>query len=194
MLRKLVLVGVVAGASASVPILHQNNPEALQGLMRWHGGAAGPQATESVPTLAPTLALARPRQAEPPAETLSGRKVRLVADAHGHFNADFRLNGRAVPAMVDTGASLVAINRSTARRIGIGLNSADFTAAVETANGRARAARVTIDRIAVGRVEFRDVPAMVLEDRALSETLIGMSFLSKLRRFHVEGGALVLEQ
>ena len=190
MLRKLMLVGVVAGASAAVPVLHQNNPEALEGLMRWQGGAARQQAPEATPT----LSMARPQQAAPREEALSGRKVRLVADARGHFNADFRLNGRAVPAMVDTGASLVAINQSTARRIGISLASADFTAAVETANGRARAARVTIDRIAVGRVEFRDVPAMVLEDRALSDTLIGMSFLSRLKRFHVEGGALVLEQ
>jgi aspartyl protease family protein len=170
MLRMLVLAGIVAGISASVPILLQNGPG---------GGVAAPPV---------------PAAAAPAAKTPSGRKVRLDADARGHFSADFKLNGRPVPAMVDTGASAVALNLSTARRIGLSLAPSDFTGIVETANGRVKAAGVVIDRIAIGRVEFADVPAVVLEDRALSGTLIGMSFLSRLKRFQVEGGALVLEQ
>lgn len=191
MLRILVLAGVVAGISASVPILYQNNSRLLDDLMRRQSGTA---ATSETSEATPTIAMARPRDIEPRVESLPGRKVRLVADGRGHFNAEFKLNGRSVPAMVDTGASLVAINRSTARRIGIRLASTDFTGWAETANGRTRAAGVTIDRIEIGRVEFRNVQAMVLDDEALSDTLIGMSFLSRLRRFEVEGGALVLEQ
>ena len=191
MLRILMLAGVVAGISAAVPILHQNNPELLENLLRRQGGTPAPsEAVEATPR----IAMARPREIEPRVESLPGRKVRLVADGRGHFSAEFKLNGRPISAMVDTGASLVAINQSTARRIGIRLASSDFTGWAETANGRTRAAGVTIDRIEIGRVEFRDVQAMVLDDEALSDTLIGMSFLSRLRRFQVEAGTLVLEQ
>ena len=130
----------------------------------------------------------------PSATRVSGRKVRLSADASGHFNADFKLNGRTVPAMIDTGATVVALNRTTARRIGLNVAESAFMNHAQTANGRVRAAPVTIDRLALGRIELRDVEAVVLDDRALSETLIGMSFLSRLKRYSVEGGALALEQ
>jgi aspartyl protease family protein len=40
----------------------------------------------------------------------------------------------------------------------------------------------------------RDVEAMVLPDEALSENLLGLSFLSKLKRFEFAGGRLLLEQ
>ena len=186
MLRNLILIGVVAGVSALVPMLYENNPQALRALLG--GGRAAQPAEET-----PPQAVAMQPQAQR-VEVLSGRKVRISADERGHFRDDFRLNGRTVPAMVDTGATLVAINRSTARRIGISLTASDFTGWVETANGRVGAARATIERLAIGRIELRDVPAVVLDDRALSGTLIGMSFLSRLRRFHVEDGALALEQ
>lgn len=182
MLRIFILAGVVAGVFASVPILLQNDA----GLPEWplRRDAEAPAA----------VAVVRPEAQVRRTEPLAGRKVRLAPDARGHFVADFRLNGRAVSAMVDTGASVVAINRTTARRIGIDLAPADFTGTVETANGRAKAAGVMIDRVEIGRIELRDVPAVVLDDRALSGTLIGMSLLSRLKRFQVEGGAMVLEQ
>jgi aspartyl protease family protein len=179
MLNKLVMAGIVAGAFAAVPVL----------LERMAGGADDAAREE-----ARTLALDRPEAEAARIGTPAGRKVRLSADGRGHFNAAFALNGRRVGALVDTGASVVAINESTARRIGLKLAASDFSAAVETANGRARAAMVRIDSVSIGRIEVRDVQAVVLEDAALSGTLIGMSFLSELRRFGVEDGVLMLEQ
>ena len=46
----------------------------------------------------------------------------------------------------------------------------------------------------VGGLIVRDVEAMVLPDEALSENLLGLSFLSKLRRFEYANGRLVMEQ
>ena len=129
-----------------------------------------------------------------PEATPAGRKVRLPADASGHFSAEFRLNGRAVPAIIDTGATVVALNRDTARRIGLDVAESAFTGSAETANGRVRAAFVTVERVSLGRIEIRDVPAAVLDDRALGSTLVGMSFLSRLKRYSVEDGTLALEQ
>ncbi|MGO4839229.1 TIGR02281 family clan AA aspartic protease, partial [Rhizobiaceae sp. 2RAB30] len=129
-----------------------------------------------------------------PTAALFGKKVRLDADERGHFTGDFRLNGRPLPALVDTGATMVAINASTARRIGVTLRQEDFKYRVETANGAARAASARIDRLQIGRIYVEDVDAVVLEDKALDGTLIGMSFLKRLAGFEVKDGALVMVQ
>jgi aspartyl protease family protein len=183
MLRNLCLLGVAVAISATIPVVYEANPGLLQAILD-----TGPSSGERIqaPVKPQTL------RAEP--EVLLGRKVRLAADERGHFTAEFKLNGRRVEALVDTGATYVAINRSTARRIGINLVPADFVYRVNTANGRAKAAAATIEQLQIGRIYLEDIEAVVLEDRALSATLIGMSFLKRLDRFEVENGALLLAQ
>ena len=71
----------------------------------------------------------------------------------------------------------------------------DFlNATVATANGTLKAARARIAMMDVGGLIVRDVEAMVLPDEALSENLLGLSFLSKLKRFEYANGRMVLEQ
>ena len=48
--------------------------------------------------------------------------------------------------------------------------------------------------MSIGGLEVRDVDALVLPDTALSENLLGLSFLSKLKRYEFTGGKLVMEQ
>jgi aspartyl protease family protein len=186
MLRKLLLVGVFAGSTASIPVIYQTNPEAFHGFY------------ESVfvkqETVKKQPAMKRMAAAKTDQESLPGRKVRLSADARGHFTGDFKLNGRRVEALVDTGATLVAINASMAKRIGIDLTPADFKYEVDTANGKARAASAMIDNLQIGRIYIESVQALVLDDKALDGTLIGMSFLKRLDKFEVADGALVLTQ
>jgi aspartyl protease family protein len=186
MLRKLLLVGIFAGTSASVPILYQSNPEAFQNLLK-----SAVQGDEPVrkKAAAPVVKVARAE-----AEALPGRKVRVTADATGHYLAEFKLNGRRINAMVDTGATLVAINLSTAKRIGISLTPADFRYEVSTANGTTRAAPAMIDSLQIGRIAIDNVQAVVLEDRALDGALIGMSFLKQLSKFEIKDGTLLLIQ
>jgi aspartyl protease family protein len=125
--------------------------------------------------------------------TLSGEE-RIDMNAQGHFIAQFRMNGRQVEAMVDTGATMVAINRSTARRLGINVVPADFKYLVSTANGQIKVARAVIQSIEIGGVRVRNVEAAVLDDRALGGTLLGMSFLRALKSFSVEDNELILKQ
>lgn len=182
------MVGVLAGGSASFPILYEMNPGAIE---RWYSSIAadepaGPEVAQvaKVSTPAPT----------PFTENLLGRKVLVRADPRGHYMADFKLNGRRVEALVDTGATVVAINRSTARRIGLALANADFRYEVQTANGKAKAASVTLERIEIGRISIENIKAVVLEDKALEGVLVGMSFLSRLSKYQVQDGALVMQQ
>jgi aspartyl protease family protein len=188
MLRKLLIVGVSAGLSASIPIVYQKDPELFHRLVRTTLNSPPPTDHGKVASVPPVV-----RRAADTDMPL-GRKVRLSADDRGHFSADFRLNGRSIAALIDTGATLVAINASTARRIGIQLQTSDFKYKVETANGMARAAAATIDNLQIGRIFVEDVQAVVLEDSALDTTLIGMSFLKRLNKFEVRDDSLTLAQ
>ena len=118
---------------------------------------------------------------------------RLRADARGHYVGDFRLNRHRVRAVVDTGATLIALNRTEARRAGIHVASKDFVYQVSTANGATRAARAIIDEVRIGSIKIRNVEAMILDDDSLDIVLIGMSFLNRLRKFEHSGRTLVLK-
>ncbi len=83
---------------------------------------------------------------------------------------------------------------SDAAQAGIRPQPDDYNATAITANGKIRAARVTIERIEIGGISIYDVPAMVLPDEALAKNLLGVSFLSRLRRYEYASGRLVLEQ
>ena len=189
MLRKLVILGIFAGGSASVPILYQNDPDAFH---NWVDAVFEEPAPEPEPQR--PLVVVQKVAPEPARLSGSGRSVRLEPDNRGHFRADFRLNGRSVDALIDTGATLIAINRSTARRLGVNLSESDFRHEVRTANGTARAAAAMIDTVEIGRIRVRDVQAVVLDDKALEGTLVGMSFLRRLSGYKVEYGELLLEQ
>lgn len=122
------------------------------------------------------------------------RSVTVARDSRGHFQTEGRVEGRRLGFMVDTGASVIALNESSAAQIGVRPRPSDYTANVSTANGSIKAARTRLAMVDIGGLVVRDVDALVLPDAALSENLLGMSYLSKLRRFEVASGKLVMEQ
>jgi aspartyl protease family protein len=122
------------------------------------------------------------------------RSISIPRDARGHFQTDARIDGQRIDFMVDTGASVVALNEKSAARFGLRPSRGEYNATVTTANGTIKAARARIAMMDVGGLIVRDVEAMVLPDEALSENLLGLSFLSRLRRFEYANGRLVLEQ
>jgi aspartyl protease family protein len=132
-----------------------------------------------------------------PAQTVaqaSGRTLDIPRDARGHFQTDGHIDGQRLNFMVDTGASLVALNEKSAARFGFRPSRSDYNATVTTANGTIKAARTRLAMIELGGLIVRDVDALVLPDEALSQNLLGLSFLSKLKRFEYANGRLVLEQ
>jgi len=141
----------------------------------------------------PRAAAVRP--AQPAHEDVSyGRTLTLDADRQGHFKVAARIDGRHIDFIVDTGASLVVLRASDAAEVGIRPVPNDYTATVSTANGKIKAARASLDRIEIGDITVYDVPALVLPDEALSQNLLGVSFLARLRRYEYANGRLVLEQ
>jgi aspartyl protease family protein len=124
----------------------------------------------------------------------AGRSVIISRDSRGHFQVNGRVDGKQLAFLVDTGASVITLTERDAARLGIRPALREFTAEVKTANGTVRAARTQLNRVEIDDVIVRDVAALVVPDQALSENLLGLSFLAKLRRFEYANGKLILEQ
>jgi aspartyl protease family protein len=110
----------------------------------------------------------------------------------GEFSVAARVNGARVTFLFDTGASMVVLAASDARRAGVDAAGLTFDVPVTTANGAALAAEVRLNEIAVGPIVMRNVGALVARPGALEESLLGMSFLERLKSYTVERGRLIL--
>lgn len=118
--------------------------------------------------------------------------VTLRKRIDGHFEATVAINGQAVEALVDTGATTTVLTVADAERVGFDRQALVFNIPVSTANGVANAARVVADEIAVGGIVRRNVPLLVGESGRLGESLLGMNFIGTLSGFDVRGDRLVL--
>jgi aspartyl protease family protein len=179
-LRFLGFAVAIVALAVMVPKLA---PGVLGALMEGRGAVA---TLPSSPAAAAREAPASPR------ETLDSRRMILDADRLGHFLVAASVNGRDIEAMVDTGATTVALNAESARRLGIVPARSAFTAPISTANGIVAAAPVTLDEVRVGGIRLRNVAAVVVPDGLLQVNLLGMSFLGRLSKFELSGPQLVL--
>jgi len=158
------------------------------------GGYAARFADHAVNETPRAAAVQPVSQTRDPEPVSSGHTMILDGDRLGHFRVDARVDGRRLDFMVDTGASLVVLRESDAAYLGIRPMPVDYRATVTTANGKVKAAPAKLSRIEIGDITVFDVPALVLPDEVLSQNLLGVSFLSKLRRYEYANGRLVLEQ
>jgi aspartyl protease family protein len=110
-----------------------------------------------------------------------GAVVSIRKTGDGHFIARTQVNGKSIRMIVDTGASTVVLRPEDAKKAGIQVTALDYTVPVETANGRAFAARVKLERVSLGELTLEKVEALVTRPGALQQSLLGMSFLSRLR-------------
>lgn len=111
----------------------------------------------------------------------------------GTYVFDTAVNGSPVPMIFDTGASVVVLRAEDVGRLGIDSAALDYSRAVQTANGRADVAPVTIATLTVGGITRHDVPAVVGRPGALHANLLGQTFLRRLTGFKREGDRIILE-
>lgn len=120
-----------------------------------------------------------------------GSEITLTADARGHYYGTASINGQSMRFLVDTGATMVSMGASEARRAGLNLADGE-PVYVQTANGVARARRMKLDTIVVEGIKMHAVEAIVHEGE-LPIVLLGMSFLNRVDMKR-EGGRLVLRK
>jgi aspartyl protease family protein len=186
------VAGVVISAGKRTECGVMRNIMILAGILVGLGTSMAQIADRITPALAHTSA--RNTTLAPLVAQSGVRSLSIPRDARGHFETEGQIDGQRIDFMVDTGASVIALNETSAARFGLRPSRGDYNATVTTANGTVKGARTRIALIDVGGLVARDVDAMVLPDEALSENLLGLSFLSKLKRFEYAGGTMVLEQ
>jgi aspartyl protease family protein len=143
---------------------------------------------------APVVVAARPGPAPAAVAPADSSSVVVTRGPNGRFEIAGSVDGRRMDFLVDTGASMVALTERDAAMLGIHPAESDYVAPVTTANGTVRAARTQLSMVEIDNIVLHDVDAMVLPDGSLSNNLLGMSFLSRLRRWEYADDKLVLEQ
>ena len=120
------------------------------------------------------------------------RSVEIVRGRTGDFQISAQVNGARSNMVLDTGASAVVLTQEAAKAAGLPLEVLSYNVNVDTANGRTRAAAVTLDRITVGTIVERSVPALIAQPGQLRTKLLGMSFLNRLESWEVRGDKLIM--
>ncbi len=115
-----------------------------------------------------------------------------IARRGGEFQVATQVNGARIAMVLDTGASAVVLTQEAAKAAGLPLEFLAYNVNVDTANGRTRAAAVMLDRVAVGSIVERAVPALIAQPGQLRTSLLGMSFLTRLSSWEVRGEKLVM--
>jgi aspartyl protease family protein len=122
-----------------------------------------------------------------------GRSVEIGRANDGDFAVKAQINGARVQMVLDTGASSVVLTREDAKAAGLPLEVLNYTVNIDTANGRAKAAPVRLDRVTIGGLEERSIEALVAQPGQLKMSLLGMSFLNRLQSWQVSGDRLTLQ-
>lgn len=109
----------------------------------------------------------------------SGKRIVLMADNQGHFINTGTINGKQMKYMVDTGASVVAIGKPDAERMGIKVDDSQKVI-MSTANGAATGWRVRLNSVRLGDVEVLGVTAVIMPE-GMPFVLLGNSFLTQFQ-------------
>lgn len=117
-------------------------------------------------------------------------EVRLVSSRQGHYVSGGQINGNDVTFLLDTGATQVAVPIGVAEQLGLEVG---VPIMIRTANGQATAHKTRLDRLKLGAIELRDVPALIAPGMHGDEVLLGMSALKQLE-FTQRDGTLTLRQ
>ncbi|HEV8014500.1 MAG TPA: TIGR02281 family clan AA aspartic protease [Stellaceae bacterium] len=187
MLRRALLLAIGCGAAAyTVPRFLGS------GIL----GAPGSDAPSSPPAPASRVAARLPADldADPaePAETIFDDTLTVRAGPYNQFFVRAAINGVMLPFIIDTGAFMVSLRREDAELVGIDVGALHWDLAISTANGNAFAARVTLPSVRLDRITEYNVPATVLQQKTDSPSLLGMSFLSRLKSWQIRDGVLTI--
>ena len=121
---------------------------------------------------------------------VEGRTVRIPMAIDGHFWVDATINGVPAKFLVDSGATVTTVGNALAVEARLNRDEARDQL-VRTGNGIVKVSSARADTIEVGSIERRNQRVYVADNDDLN--VIGMSFLSSLTRWGVEGRWLILE-
>jgi aspartyl protease family protein len=118
-------------------------------------------------------------------------KVIMTADNQGHFYTTGTVNGVSVRFLVDTGATMISLGASDARRIGLDFNRGQ-KGMTQTANGQSAVSKVQLDTVRVGDMTLHNVDALIHQTE-MPMALLGMSFLNRME-MQRDGSTMTLKK
>jgi aspartyl protease family protein len=121
---------------------------------------------------------------------LAGDVIRVPMAIDGHFWLEADVNGVPVNFLVDSGATMTTIGRKTAALAGVPV-SEQRNQLVRTGNGVIRVASARAQTVTLGGIERKNVRMFVADGDDLN--VLGMNYLTSLKRWSVEGRWLILE-
>ena len=122
-----------------------------------------------------------------------GTTVTIAPDRLGMYEVNGSINGFQVKFMVDTGATLISMNKHEAKRIGLDYKMEGIESLSETASGYSKIYLVKLKEVRVGDITLHDVPGSVHDSDFPTVILLGNSFLGKVNLSR-EGALLKLEK
>lgn len=118
-------------------------------------------------------------------------KIVMTADAQGHFLTSGSINGASVRFLVDTGATMISLGASDARRMGLDFNRG-LKGVSQTANGQAAVSKIQLDTVRIGDVTLHNVDALIHQSE-MPVALLGMSFLNRME-MQRDGNTMTLKK
>jgi aspartyl protease family protein len=122
-------------------------------------------------------------------QSISGEAIELRRQDDGHYWIIVDINGKPVRFMVDSGATMTAINATSAREAGVEANG--YPIILSTANGRVAAKRGNVQSLVVGPHRIENHPVVVSESFG-DVNLLGMNFLNNMQSWRVESNKMIL--
>ncbi len=158
------------------------------GVMKWGGEQAVGPGAEPILEQSQNAGSAPAQFAR---TTAMGGEMVIPAGRNGQFLVTAEVADVEIQFLVDTGASQVILTAVDAGRLGYGVDSLEFSARFQTANGVIRGAPLMLSELRIGDLEIENVRASVIR-APMSTSLLGMSFLSRLAGYEVGEEGLIL--
>ena len=121
----------------------------------------------------------------------SAGETALQRAGDGHFYAEVTVGSDSTLMMVDTGASMIALTGEDAETLGVDWSEDAVRPVAKGASGTVYGVPVTLDHVELGSLEASEVEAVVVPD-GLDVSLLGQSFLSRVRRVEIDGDTMLL--
>ncbi len=125
-------------------------------------------------------------------QTVGADVIELRRQDDGHYWLQAEVNGNPVRFMIDSGATITAMNAQTAADSGVDVDTNGYPMILDTANGRVAAKRGTMKKLEIGSYSIDD-HKIVVSDSFGDTNVLGMNFLDSMKSWKVEGSMMVLQ-
>lgn len=118
------------------------------------------------------------------------KSISIKISDNNHYMINAIVDGVEILFLIDTGATNTVLSLKDAKLIGADIDNLIYNIPVNTANGISFCASYKIDYIEIGDIKISDMSILISKN--MDESLLGMSFLNRLKSFQFSDNVLTL--